>query len=740
MAKKRLFPSTREDIAAWQEQQTVFSDFAPIRFYESVFVSMDTGPERLLSANVSAAALRMLNAQPLLGRLFTVDEDKLGSPAAVMLSEKTWRNRFAADPGIIGHVIKFDGVPAVIVGVMPATFRFPNDQDVWQSQGFVAYEKGPQMMIHDVIVRLKPGVTPARAAEDLRLITERRGTDTMAAKNDMHPVVTPFREYYLFPELNQSAVILFSLALIFILVGCANAANLVMIDFFGRTGEIASILALGIPRGAAIRGLGFQLLATATLAAVIGTVLLLGIAPHVHSAMARITTPYWLLFTPQWHHFGMAAALVVISAGVAVIVPLGYLSFASPERIIRDGAGASRGSARGLWRRALIVGQIVLLTVLGVSAGLLVRSSHQLREDRWGFDARKIFASKTAAKETDFPSPQGRLEVHQRLLDEIERQPGVAAAAMITNPVGFSGEPTAFYAAKAEGLADGKSEGSAFMSGVTPHIFGVFDTPFVEGETFVRDEKPGGPFYVVINHSLASKLWPGQSALGRVLYGRGPNPAQPPITCVVRGVVRDFQASGPKAKVNDFIYYAIRGGMFSSSFLYARGLQTPPTGEEIRAAAVRVDPRLAIYFPKTVQQVIETELSSVRLTTRLTLAYALAAVLLCAVGVYSITVSQIWQLKREFGIRMALGIDPARLWSHFVCGHLLGVTAAVAMGLVAATGVVHVLRALLFGVNERDPITYIIAATVILFVSALACIPSYFQLRRVNPADCLRSL
>jgi len=136
----------------------------------------------------------------------------------------------------------------------------------------------------------------------------------------------------------------------------------------------------------------------------------------------------------------------------------------------------------------------------------------------------------------------------------------------------------------------------------------------------------------------------------------------------VRGVVRDFQASGPKAKVNDFIYYAIRGGMFSSSFLYARGLQTPPTGEEIRAAAVRVDPRLAIYFPKTVQQVIETELSSVRLTTRLTLAYALAAVLLCAVGVYSITVSQIWQLKREFGIRMALGIDPARLWSHFARG------------------------------------------------------------------------
>ncbi len=740
IARDRLFPATREDIAAWQAHQTVFSNFAMIRFYESVFVNTEGGQERLLSANVSAAALRMVNAQPLLGRLFTPEEDQLGSAPVVLISEKTWRNRFAADPAIIGRVIKLDGVAASIVGVMPAAFRFPNEQELWQSQGFVAFEKGAEQMIHDVIVRLKPGVTPGRAAEDLRLITERRGKETMAAKMEMHRVVSPFREYYLYPELNQSALILFCLAAVFILVGCANAANLVMIDFFGRTGEIASSLALGIPRAAAVRSLGFQLLATATLAAAIGTALLLALAPHIHAAMARITTPYWLLFTPQWHHFALAAGLAVLSAGVAMIVPLGYLSLASPERIIRDGAGASRATGRGLWRRALIVGQIGLLTVLGVSAGLLLRSSHQLRDEQWGFDARKIFVSKTAAKETDFPSPLGRLAVHQRLLDEIERLPGVAAAALMTNPVGFSGAPGIFYAAKAEGLAEGRSEGGAFLSMVTPNIFTVFDAEFIEGETFAKEEKPGGPIYVVINHSLAAKLWPGQAALGRVLYGRGSNPAQPPVACVVRGVVRDFQACGPKAKINDFIFLAIRGGIQASSFLYARGQQTAPVAAEIRAAAVRVDPRMAIYFPGTVQEKIELELSWVRLTTRLTLAYALTAVLLCIVGVYSITVSQVWQLNREFGIRMALGIDPAGLWSRFVRGHLLGVVIAVALGLGGAVAVAQVLRALLFGVSERDPLSYALAASVILLASSLACIPSYYQLRRINPADCLRSL
>ena len=747
VARERMWTSSREDIDAWQSQQTVFSDFAPMRLYESTFVTTENGLERLLSANLSVEMLRMVHAKPLMGRLFTPAEDNLGCTPVVLLSENTWRNHFAGDPKIVGRLIKLDGVPATVVGVMPDSFRFPNAQDIWQPLGFVTYEKDRKAPIHDVIVRLKPGITPERAAEDLRMITERRGKDTTAAKYEVHPVVAPLRDNYLLPDMHRSALVLFALALLFILVGCANAANLVMIDFFGRTSEIASSLSLGIPRSAAVRSVLIQVALVAGAAAALGIVLLLAIAPSVHNAMARITTPYWLLFTPQWHHFAMAGVFAALSLGIAIIAPVVYLLVMSPEQIIRDGAGANRGTGRGWWRRTLMVVQVALLTVLATSAGLLLRSSQNLNEDHWGFDAQKIFVSKTAAKEADFPSPAVRLAVHFRLLDELERLPGVAAAGLMTNPVGFSGGPTAVYAKTAEGLADGRSEGGAVISLVTPNMFAVFDAPFLEGETFSRDEKqdtprekPDAPLYVVINASLAQRMWPGEQALGREFYARGPDPKQKPIKAAVRGVVRDFQAAGPKAAINDFIFLSLRGGIAPASFLYVRGRQAHPTAEEVRQAVNRVDPRMAIYFPGTVQSVIETELSSVRLTTRLTLVYALAAVLLCAVGVYSITVSQILQRSREFGIRLALGIAPRPLWVRFARAHLLAAAIGVGCGIVAAALVARVLQSLLFGVKPSDPITFFTVAVGIMVVSAIACIPSLFRLERINPAECLRSL
>ncbi|WP_438479404.1 ABC transporter permease [Oleiharenicola lentus] len=736
----RIASLTRDEVLAWKEKQTVFADFATVRMYESVFVTTENGPERLLSANVSSDALRMLHAVPLMGRLFTTDEDKMGAAPVVLLAEKTWRNRFAANPHIIGLVVNVDNVPTTVVGVMPESFRFPNDQEMWQPQGNIQWEKFPPAMVHDIIVRLKPDITRERAEKDLRVITAGLSAESPALKFELHPVVIPFREIFLFPELNRSSLVLFALAVVFVLVGCANAANLVMIDFFGRAGEIASSLALGIPRAAAIRGLAVQLAFMAGLAALIGSGLLLLVGPHVHQAMARVTTPYWLLFSSQWHHFAMAAGLAVISAGVALIVPVSYLLFVNPERIIRDGAGSSRGSGRGVWRRTLVVGQIALLTVLAISAGLLLRSSYQMRQENWGYDAGAIFQSKLAIKDADFPTPEVRASTLKRLTDELELIPGVSAAALMNVPIGFSGEPRFFYAKTRDGLAEGRSEGGAFNSSVTPDIFKVFGVPFVEGETFAENQKADGPFYVVINQSLANRLWPGESALGREFFGRGASPKQPPFSLVVRGVVRDFQASGPKVTNNDFILNAMRGFSGQAPFLYVRGQASAPSGESVRTAAARVDPRMAVYFPGTMQRTIETELGSLQLTMRLTLTYALAAVLLCAVGVYSITVSQVLQRNREFGIRMALGIDPERLWTRFARGHLIVAALGVVIGIVTAAAVVHVLQALLFGVNARDAVTYAVAAGIILLVSALACIPSLFRLRRINPAECLRSL
>jgi ABC-type antimicrobial peptide transport system permease subunit len=212
------------------------------------------------------------------------------------------------------------------------------------------------------------------------------------------------------------------------------------------------------------------------------------------------------------------------------------------------------------------------------------------------------------------------------------------------------------------------------------------------------------------------------------------------IRAVVRGVVRDYQAANPQKTNNDVIMLPFRSWTPSTLFLVAGGLTALPSAKEITDTVWRVDPRVVPYFPDSIKHQIDMQLGFVRLTKNFTVFYALAAVFLCAVGVYTITVAQILQRNREFGIRMALGIEPDRLWRHFVRGHLGVTIIGIGLGLVLAFVTTQALQRMLYGVDAHDPLVFVSIATVILAVSVAACIPSRFRLQRIKPADCLRSV
>ncbi|MDB6093075.1 MAG: macB 21 [Verrucomicrobia bacterium] len=734
---------THEDLRIWRESQTVFSDMAPISIYRSVFIATKDSARRYLGALLSSDAMRMLGAQPLLGRMFTAEEDKFRCPPVIILSQQVWERNFAGDPGIIGRTLRVDGYGATVVGVMPASFRFPNSQDVWLPLGFDVWNSGqPDDNTLDGLVRLKPGTSIARATEDLRLIMAHRGPATNAAKYNLRPVIIPAREYYLNSDMRASALVLMALSLVFVLVSCANAANLVMIDFFGRTAELAASLALGLPRSAAIRGLCFQVLILAAFAAVIGLAVLVVAAPFVHQSFVLMLAPYWLHFDFGWHHVAMAAGLAVLSAGVAILVPASYLFMANPEKVIRDGAGTSRGTGRGLWRRSLLIGQLALLTILGIAAGLLMQSNRQLGEERWGYDASKVFLGKLNMPKTDFPTQPERLVVFRKVVAAVSRLSGMRGVAIIDSPPGYPVPARTRYAIDPATLLAGREDGLAVTSEASEGVFDALGVPFVAGSTFPAEIKQNDPAWIVVNASLAARLWPGRDAIGQALYTRWPwmEPKEPAIRAVVRGVVRDFQAANPQMANNDLIMLPFRGWTPATLFLMAGGQAALPSTKEITDAVWSVDPRVVPYFPDSIKHQIDMQLGFVRLTTNLTAIYALAAVLLCGVGVYSITVAQILQRNREFGIRLALGIEPFRLWVRFARGHLLTAAVGVGVGAVAATGAMRALQSMLYGVQPRDPITFGCVAAGILVVSFLACVPSLFRLQRIKPADCLRSL
>ena len=737
--------ATQAEMEAIKAGPRIFSDFAEVNMFVPAFIRTPDGSERSLAAYLSSGALRVFGAQPLMGRLFTQADDKFRAPATALLSQRMWEDNYSSDPNILGKTVEVTGDPVTIVGVMPASFRLPNDQDLWLSYG--SAPDLPRWPMRDALVKLDPAVSREQAEKDLQIILQGLGPESPANKYGFRPVLVPFRDYYLESDVKVSALILFALSLIFLAVSCANAANLMLIDFLGRRPEVAAALALGVPRGAAIRGVCFQVAVIATGAAVLGIALLPVAGPLLYSGLKMVSGPYWLRYRFEWADIGVAFGLAAISGLATVVAPIVYLLWTDADRVIREHAYASRGSGRAWWRRLLLTGQIALLTVLGISSGLLVRSSYHVGTSHWGYPAAQVFMGKLSVLSIDYGKTrwgEARLKSLRGVLDQVELRPETVAAALASDPPGYSATPNCTYALDPAAFSHQAQLGEAYNPIVTEHYLDALDVPFVAGREFPRDNPEGGPAYAIINESLAARLWPGQDPLQRAFYVRRTwmNVTDPPAQLVVCGVVRNFQAAGPLAKNNDCILtpYTPKTGASGTVFLFVRDRVGLPTTRSLTDAVHRADPRISLYFPSTIGAQIDLTLNSMRLTAHLTTLFAAAAFLLCAIGVYSLTVAQVLQSSREFGIRMALGAEPRRLWRDFTRGHLVAALIGVAVGLVGATQLVRVLGSLLYGVDPHNLPTYAGVALAILVVAVLACIPSLFRLRRINPADCLRSL
>lgn len=738
---------TREELEAYATAQTVFEDVRPLAFYLSVFVRTPAGDERLLGAFLSSQAQQLTGAKPLVGSLFTAEDDKFRAPMRVLLSERVWRDSYGSDPDIVGKPIELSGDPGTIIGVLPASYRFPNDQQVWISYGDLGDGSGSNWALRTALVKLKPGITKERAERDLQAILATLPPETTAIRRGEKPVLVPYRDFFLWSDVRVSSLILFALSLLFLAVSCANAANLMVIDFLGRRPEVAMSLALGIPRRAAIRQVCWQVALLALASAAIALAVLPLAGPYLFERAKVINGPYWMTYHFSWGDVRTGLLLAGAVALATVITPIIYLCLVDPEKVIREHGTASRGSGRSWWRRALLTGQIALLTTLGVCSAMMVRSNRNVGEAHWGFDAARVFEARLSTLSLSYPKgewDQGRYATLRKCLDEIRRRPETAEAAFVDNPSGYSNGPYCAYAADPGALTGEHQQGEAFEANVTDRYFEVLGVPFVAGEDFAPDMPDDGPEEAIITESLAQKLWPGQDPLRRALYVRyrWTKPAEPPAQRVVRGVVRDFQANGPRGRTNDSIFTAYRKseGSGATVVAYVRDRGGLATFRSINAAVHRGEPRVAVYFPSTIKRQIDLMLNSVRMTADLTTVFALAAVLLCAIGVYSLTVTQVLQSSQEFGIRMALGAEPGRLWADFTRGHLLTVLLGVALGVVGASQAVRVLGTLLHGVDPRSAATYAGVALAIFAVAALACIPSLFRLRRINPADCLRTL
>jgi predicted permease len=708
-------------------------------FTETTLVVADRGEaERLDGAAVTFGFFETLGVRPLHGRLFRESETSAGHPAVVVLGHGVWQRRFGGDPGIVGRTVRLDGEPYEVVGVMPASFRFPEETpDFWIPLSFppdVASQRGAHYL--DVVARRKPGVTVAAARAEIRAIADRLRRAYPRTNSDYTAGATPLDESLVGAVAPAMRMLLGAVALV-TLVACANVANLLLVRGTRRRAEIAIRSALG----AGSRRIARQLLTESAVLAVAGAAAGLALAAASLDgivALAPASVPRLsevrldagvLAFTAAWTLasvaiFGLAPALAALRPG-----PMSAL------RGFGADAGGSRRRVSG--RQILVVGQVALALVLSAGAGLLLRSLGRLSSVDPGFRTERALSYSLTLPQSRYPDEAARGAFLERLLGRMRSLPGVrSAGAVFGLPLTGMSFSSSF---RPSGSPPDDKEPSAQLRVASRGYFETMGIPVVAGRGFTPEDRRGAPIAILVSRTAARKFFPSGDAIGRRLRF-GARMTETRIEGEIVGVVGDVRDAELGAGPTPEFYGSLEQAPTDEFHVVLRG-DVPPDRliASARSAVAGLDPELAATDASTLDQVVRRSVARPRFMVQLLLVFASMALLLCAIGIYGVTAYAVTQRTREIGIRMALGADRAAVRALVLREGLRLALAGVGLGLAGAFALTRLLRGFLFEIGPGDPMTHAAVSLLLGGVAVAACAIPARRAARLDPIAALRT-
>jgi predicted permease len=702
-------------------------------------------PERVTLNTVTANFFPVLGVTPAYGRNFLPAEETPGGPHVVLLSHRLWTRRYGSDPTLVGRTIEVDGVAHTVVGILPERFRLAlpaeaflvTDAELWAPLQFDYSQNLPRnLTFFTVFGRIAPGVTLAQAQADLDGIAAHFHTEfPVHAATNVRIRAVPLQEDVV-KHARPALLILLGAVGVVLLIACANVAHLLLVRATVREGEFALRTALGASRWAITR----QLLAESAVLALVGGAL--GLAPAALALeLLRVLHPSNLPRLGEVTLDGRVLAftgLVCLATTVVFgLAPALQAARHDPQRALqgsgRGGSGASGHRVRGL----LVLAEVALSVVLLVGAGLLVRSFLALQQVRPGFDAGDVLTFQVALPAGAYPTPPARRTFVRELERRLGALPGVRHVGIVSQlPLTGSGSlsPYAFDEATASNwesvTADGRS--------VSPDYFTAMHTRLLAGRTATWDDGGDSPPVIVIDETLARQAWPGQSAVGQRLQVN-PTDSPSPYAEVI-GVVEHQRAHDLTRAVRPQIYFAMGQQIpivlnFAVETAVDPGSLAPPVREIVRG----LDKDLAVTKLVPMSHYLSEGMAEARFSFLLMAALGAVALLLAGVGIFGVIAYTVAQRTREFGIRLALGEDPAHTRRSVVLRSMRLVVLSIGVGLLAALGLARILAGQLFGVGPADPLTFGAIAALLGLTALLA---SYLPARRataVDPVTALRS-
>jgi putative ABC transport system permease protein len=720
----------------WREQNSVFSQIAAYQFQNFGLQSKDA-PERVQAATVSPEFFDVLGMQPQLGRTIAEGEDQQGKHRVAVLSYQLWQSKFAGDVDIIGKPILLGGENFTVIGVMPASLRYPSrTTDLWVPLVISpqqAASRGSHWLFG--LARLKPGVTFQQAQEEMsgiaRHIEEQypdqqtnRGILLIQAQEEMVRRIRP-------------ALLVLLVAVGFVLlICCTNVANLLLARATTRRREIAIRLALGAGRLRLLR----QLLTESALLSLLGAGLGLFIAYWGVQLLVKLATG----ILPRADEVTLDGRVVFFTLGLGLLTAVIFGLAPALQAIKADvqsdlkGSSAATGNQQRNWLRSLlVVGEVAAALVLLIGASLLMKSFVRLQQTESGLQSKNVLTAGIALPDSKYKTAKEIAQFHQQMLEKVSALPGVQSAGIISKlPLqewGYNGS------IQIEGQAPLPLNRNSFIEfrAVSPDYFNALGIQLRAGRLLNNSDQAGTLQSVLINETMARQFFPDQDAVGKFIIIGDSDKYQ------IVGIVGDVKQSGLTQASRPEMYWPYTQSPDTSltinvSLVVRTGAAPTELTSAIRNAVLAVDPAQPIYNVQTMEEVIAASVSDRRLNTLLLTLFAGIALILALIGVYSVMSYMVVQNTREIAIRMALGARAQDILRLVIGQGAVLTSIGISIGIGLSLGLTRMLESLLYNISSTDPLTFVMTPVLLLSVAFLACWIPARRATRVDPMIALR--
>jgi putative ABC transport system permease protein len=729
------------DYLDWKQQAHSFSNMGT---YVSDAFNLSAGGQstQVESMNATTSALQTLGIAPELGRIFTPDAEQWGNRHVVLLTHALWKDKFGANPDIVGRTVRLDAEPYVVIGVMPENFAAL----IPRMQICVPFAMRPgnqvsrgERWVH-VIARMNPGVSIATAQQELQAIQDRLAQSYEEDRGVVNSVISA-REQLV--GNNRTALIVLAGAVgLLLLIACANLANLLVARASVRRGEIAVRTSLGASRARIVQ----QLLTESTLLAIFGGALGIGAA----IAGKRLIIVLFAEQLPRLQEvrlsgevLGFGMALTAFTAFAFGLLPALHCSRMEPQSALRASSRTSSVTEHGRrTREMLVVSEFALTLMLLAGAGLLVNTLYHLSHTDPGFRTNNLLTLRVNLPSAVYATDLQRSSFYRDLLDRLQQLPGVVSAGFtMTMPLQPTGDHSWTMFVRGDRPIPPTPEGlpTVAFAYVTPGYFQALGIPLIRGRAMKERDDLRAPKAAIVSESLARRVFTDEEPVGKTF--RLNNLTTATVQTVV-GVVNDLKWEDLK-QTQPVVYLPlaqVEENMPSSLVLVVHTAANPLTlAPSLRNNIHQLDSDVGIADLESGQDLMSDAAAQPRSNASLFIIFATLALVIAGVGIYGTLSYTVAQRMRELGIRMALGAQRAQVFDMVIRQGMRSAAVGMLIGGLAALGATRSLKSLLFGIKPNDPLTFAIALLVLAAVALAAC---YFPARRamsMDPVSVLRS-